>query len=169
VSLVQIEKGEVEENFKRKDFMASEIVAIKRFFEPSVKETRIGHRLAKEDGKKSPDSGRFPKGRTERVVAKLAGVSSDTVAKAEKVVEAAEKNPEKYGALLGKVDSGKVSAELVAQKMEEQKAEVVQQTVTTPDVVPQLVECERCHVNAEIGALLSGTPCRRSHDSYCQA
>lgn len=104
VPLKDLAKGEFHENHVRKDFTSSERIAIKRVLEPKVKEeVKLGR------PKKGAKLAEFPKGETRDIVAKYAGVSHGTLAKEEKIVEAAEKNPEKYGKLLENVDSGKTS------------------------------------------------------------
>lgn len=109
VKLEDLTKGEFHENMVRKDFTISELVAIQRHYEPLVKETRIGHRLTKEEEKKGEESAPFPKGKTRDIVSKFAGVSHNTLMKAEKIVEAAEQEPEKFGGLLEHVDAGETS------------------------------------------------------------
>lgn len=123
VPLDELVKGEFHENTVRKDFVASELVAVKRVLGPEVEETRIGHRPSKEE--KGAESAPFPRGKTRDVVAKYAGVSHDTLAKAEAIVEAAEKNPEKFGKLLEGVDAGRTSIHYAykAVKREEAKTE----------------------------------------------
>jgi N6-adenosine-specific RNA methylase IME4 len=118
VNLVQIEKGELEENINRENFTPSEMVAIKRFLEPEIKaEAKEREEAGVKADEPCADSAQGTKGKSREKVAKFAGVSHDTLAKAEKVVEAAEKNPEKYTALLKKVDSGKVSINSAYQKV----------------------------------------------------
>jgi len=103
-----IKKGEVKENTDRKDFTPTEIIAIKRHIE----KTRVGHRPKKGD-KLSP----FPRGKTRALVAEYTGKSEGTIQKIEKIVEAAEENPEEFGELLDKIDSGKVSVNYAHDKI----------------------------------------------------
>ena len=65
--------------------------------------------MSKEEGKKGGDSPPFPKGKTRDIVSKFAGVSSNTLAKMEKVAQAAKEKPEQFSKLLQKVDADKIS------------------------------------------------------------
>jgi len=102
VNLEDLRKGEIQENLVRKDFTVSEMVAIKRAMEPEVS---IGQ------GKRTDlTSGNLPEvHRTRDILGSYVGVSGKTLRKAEKIVEAAEKQPEKFGKLLEKVDENKTS------------------------------------------------------------
>src|SRR5215211_1704732 len=83
-------KGEFHENTIRKDFTASERVAIKRYFEPEEKEKARERMLA---GKKpSPNLGEGSYEVGDKI-AKYTGVSHDTLTKEEKIVKAVEENP----------------------------------------------------------------------------
>jgi N6-adenosine-specific RNA methylase IME4 len=113
VNLVQIEKGEIEENLKRKDFTLSEMVAVKRALEPEV---LIQAEEREKAGIKQP-SGNLPQGKTRDIVGSYVGVSGKTLEKGEAVVEAAEKSPEKYGPLLKRVDDGKISVSAAYEKV----------------------------------------------------
>lgn len=104
VSLKDLVRGELHENMARKDFTVSELVAIKR----EIEKTRIGHRPGKED-EKVFKLNTFQKGATLNVLAKFTGRSVGTLHKAEKIVEAAESDPEVFGDILRDVDSGKTS------------------------------------------------------------
>jgi len=53
-------------------------------------------------------SSNLDKGRSDSILASYVGVGKDTLRKAEKIVKAAENNPEKYGLLLEKVDEQKI-------------------------------------------------------------
>jgi len=92
--------GEIQENTNRKDFTASEIADIAAYIE----KTRIGHRP-----QKGSDSDPLPRGKTNPVVAKITGVSHDTVAKIKKIKEMADKQPKKYGHILERLDDNKMS------------------------------------------------------------
>ncbi len=70
-----------------KDFTVSEQVAIKRLLEPEVK-TEAKERM--DAGIPCADSSQ---GRTRDVLSRYAGVSHDTLKKAEAIVQAAESNP----------------------------------------------------------------------------
>ena len=112
VSLEDLKRGEFDENAIRKNFTASEMVAVKRYYEPEVKAEakKRQEELGRTQGK--DPSGKFPegvKGDTRDIVAKFAGVSGRTLEKAEDIVEAAEADPETFGDILERVDSGKTS------------------------------------------------------------
>jgi ParB family chromosome partitioning protein len=114
VSLDDIAKGEMHENLVRKNFTISEIVAIKRALEPKVREEakrRIKEHCGTAPGKKKNTRAESAQvsGETRDILAKYAGVSHDTLAKAEEIVKSAEEDPKTYGKILEDVDSGKVS------------------------------------------------------------
>jgi hypothetical protein len=108
VNLADIVRGEFAENSERKDFLPSEIDAIRRAMEPKEKAA------AKERMKKG---GRGKKGakvsqplRTTDKIGSFAGVSGRTVEKIAAVVEAAKAEPEKFGKLVEEMDrTGKVT------------------------------------------------------------
>ena len=115
VNLTNPQDAEVEENFERKNFTASEIVAIKRALEPSL---RAAAKKRQQMG--VADSAR---GRPRDKIAAVVGVSHDTVNKAEKIVEAAEKEPQTYGKLLETVDAGRASINSAYKKIVEQSSD----------------------------------------------
>lgn len=115
VSLKDLKRGEFDENAIRKNFTASEMVAVKRYYEPEFK-AEAKKRQEKHGGTapgrpKQNTSGKLPevKGDTRDLVATFAGVSGRTLEKAEDIVEAAEADPETFGDILENVDSGKTS------------------------------------------------------------
>jgi N6-adenosine-specific RNA methylase IME4 len=102
VDIDSLVAGEWDENAQRKDFTPSEAVAIKRALEPVE---RAKARERERSGVKSPDAGRAAD-----KVAEFLGRDRKTIAKAEEVVAAAEKNPKKFGHLVDQMDkTGKVS------------------------------------------------------------
>jgi ParB family chromosome partitioning protein len=105
VNLQDIVKGEYAENAFRKEFTLSEMVAIKRAIEPVEREQAKERQLS---GQPVTDSA---KGRVADRIASAVGVSRDTLSKVETIVEAAEKEPEKYGDLPEKVDRKEVSVD----------------------------------------------------------
>jgi len=112
VSLEDLKRGEFDENAIRKNFTASEMVAVKKYYEPEVKveAKKRQEELGRTHGK--DPSGKFPegvKGDTRDIIAKFAGVSGRTLEKAEDIVDAAEADPETFGDILESVDSGKTS------------------------------------------------------------
>jgi ParB family chromosome partitioning protein len=104
VDLDEIARGEFAENAVRKNFTLSEAVAVKRALEPLEKAAAKERMLA---GK---PSGNLPKGRAADKAAKATGMARRTLEKAEAIVDAAEAEPEKFGALLKKMDdTGRVN------------------------------------------------------------
>ena len=94
VDLEDITRGEVAENYARKDFAPSEMVAIRRALEPQ--ETAAAKE--RQGGKGRNRCGKLPqqsKAKTRDKVAEFTGVSGRTLDKATAVVEAAEAQPEK--------------------------------------------------------------------------
>jgi hypothetical protein len=94
VDLEQVTRGELAENADRKDFLPSEIDAIRRALMP------VEAAAAKERILAGKPSGNFPgaaSGRARDKVGAFAGVSGRTVEKIAKVVAAAEADPENSG------------------------------------------------------------------------
>jgi ParB-like chromosome segregation protein Spo0J len=110
-------KGEFHENTVRKDFTASERVAIKRFFEPIEKEKAEERMKA---GKEQP-SPKFGRGRASDNIASYTGVSDETLKKEEKIVQAAEKNPIEYKPILEQVDSKKLSSDRAFKEIQQKE------------------------------------------------
>jgi N6-adenosine-specific RNA methylase IME4 len=98
VDLDEIARGELAENADRKDFLPSEIEAIRRALLPTEKAAAKERETL---GKVSPGSGR---GRTRDKIGAFAGVSGRTVEKIAAVCEAAEAEPEKYRKLVVDMD-----------------------------------------------------------------
>jgi hypothetical protein len=96
VNLDDLARGEIEENQVRKDFTASEHVGILR-----AMEVRLPERVGRPKGN-GANLAQFNGEKTRDIIASYVGVSHGTLFKEEKVVEAAEKNPEKFGKLLQK-------------------------------------------------------------------
>jgi len=104
VDLSEIARGELAENAERKDFLPSEIDAIRRALEPIEKAAAEQRMKAGTPAKVSQGSGRV----TDKIGG-LAGVSGRTVEKIAAVVAAAEAEPEKFGHLIEEMDkTGKV-------------------------------------------------------------
>jgi N6-adenosine-specific RNA methylase IME4 len=106
VDLGEIVRGELSENAHRKDFLPSEIDAIRRAVEPleraAAKERmREGGRMKVRNGS-SPSNERAPQTR-DRIGA-FAGVSGKTVEKIAAIVDAAERDPERFGPLIAEMD-----------------------------------------------------------------
>ena len=107
VDLDEIVKGEYAENFARKDFTPSEMVAIKRAIEPSIREAAKERMLA---GKPSAHCAEG-RGETREKVAGCLGVSRRKLKEAEAVVIAAEAKPQEFSDLVEMMDrNGNVHA-----------------------------------------------------------
>src|SRR5712691_984451 len=107
VNLDQIVRGEFAENAHRKDFLPSEIDAIRRALGPiekaAAKERQRKHG-GTAPGKHSGKISTSDAGKTRDKVGAFAGVSGRTVEKIGAVVDAAEAEPEKYGHLVAEMD-----------------------------------------------------------------
>lgn len=104
IPIDDIVRGEFAENVHRKDFTLSEMVAIGRAVEPLLKaqaKERQGTRTDKHPGKLPEGSS----GQTRDHVARYCGKSGKTYERAKAVVAAAELAPDRFGALVEKMDS----------------------------------------------------------------
>ena len=108
VDLDEVIRGEFAENAFRKDFLPSEIEAIRRALEPyekaAAKERQRQHGgtapgRRKQSGKPSTNDGR-----TRDRIGAVAGLSGRSLAKIQAIVEAAEKHPRRFGALVAEMD-----------------------------------------------------------------
>jgi ParB/RepB/Spo0J family partition protein len=97
VDIDKIVRGEFAENAHRKDFLPSEIDAIRQAIEP-IQRAAARERMTL--GKISPGSGR-----TRDKVAAFAGVSGRQLEKIRAVIEAAERDPETFAHLVKVLDS----------------------------------------------------------------
>lgn len=98
-----IVRGEWDENAQRKDFTPSEAVKIKRTLESVL--------AAIEAPASGGGPGRPATGRVNDKIGKLTGVKRESLRKAEAIVEAAEREPERFGDLQAEMDrTGKVNA-----------------------------------------------------------
>jgi N6-adenosine-specific RNA methylase IME4 len=102
VPLDDIVRGELAENAERKDFLPSEIDAIRRALEPI--ERAAAKRRMSEGGKVGQISTPSAAGRTRDKIAGFAGVSGRTVAKIAAVCEAVEQDPRRFGHLRDELD-----------------------------------------------------------------
>jgi N6-adenosine-specific RNA methylase IME4 len=96
VSVVDIDSilaGEWDANAQRKNFTQSEAVAIKRALEGAARQRQLS-------GKKGDGKG----GRAADLAGSFAGKSGRTLEKAERIVEAAEADPERFGKLKDQMD-----------------------------------------------------------------
>jgi ParB family transcriptional regulator, chromosome partitioning protein len=115
VDLKEVVRGEFAENAFRKDFLPSEIEAIRRALEPyeraAAKErqrrhggTAPGHR--KHSGQVSPSDGR-----TRDRIGAFAGISGRSLAKIPALVEAAEQQSKRFRPLVAEMDrNGRIDA-----------------------------------------------------------
>lgn len=131
VNLADIVRGEIDENTTRKDFTASEMAAIKKRTEPMEREAALARQVS---GQPAAESDR---GRVADRIASAVGVSRDTLMKAEVIAEAAEKDPEKFGTILEKVDRKEMSInaaykELEPKAMRPRKSKEAKDTVYLP-------------------------------------
>jgi ParB-like chromosome segregation protein Spo0J len=100
VNLDQIVLGEFAENAQRKDFLPSEIDAIRRTIEPIEREA--ARQRMSEGGKVGKIS--TPSGKTRDKVGAFAGVSGRTVEKIAAIVTAAEAEPQRFRPLVEQMD-----------------------------------------------------------------
>lgn len=106
IDLDEIVRGEFAENAIRKDFVPSEIEAIRRAMMPVEREAARERKAANSPNAKVSHS---DYGRASDKIGAFAGVSGRTVEKIAAVVDAAERAPEKFQLLLTEMDrTGKV-------------------------------------------------------------
>jgi len=106
VRLEDLSEGEFHENINRKNFTISEIVAIKRARQEKERAKARNRQGTRTDlGKQLPEES----AESREIISKFAGISHDTLSKAETIVEAAEKEPKKFQPLLDRVEDGKTS------------------------------------------------------------
>jgi N6-adenosine-specific RNA methylase IME4/ParB-like chromosome segregation protein Spo0J len=99
---VKLLKAERDENSVRKDFTPSEGVALARDLEPLE---RVDAKARESEGGKKKGLGKFPDpGRAKDKIARAVGVDRKTLAKATAVVEAAEREPEKFKRIADQMD-----------------------------------------------------------------
>jgi ParB-like chromosome segregation protein Spo0J len=165
IDIEKIAQGEHDENFFRKNFTPTELVAIKRTLDPDEK---VAAKERQREGGRSKGKAsrkfREAKGRAIDKVAKATGVSSRTIEKAETVVKAAEAAPEKYASVAAKMDrTGKVdpafravtgkadSAEASAERRKRGAADSETQVppTPTPETSAELIRLWRKATDAE--------------------
>jgi hypothetical protein len=116
VDLKKVVLGEYAENAFRKNFLPSEVNAIRKALEPhekaAAKERQRAHggtapgRRKKHSGKVSHSDGR-----ARDKIAAFAGMSGRTIAKIQAIVEAAERKPKRFGFLVSEMDrTGRVDS-----------------------------------------------------------
>lgn len=125
VNLDDIVKGEISENTQRKDFSLEEIIQIKKAVEPEIKTESKKRKLSgkpsanfAEGSNKSNNnnatSKNYSENQTRAQVAKYVSlygkkISHATLAKAEKVYDAAQQEPTTFGQIWTDLNSGKIS------------------------------------------------------------
>lgn len=126
LNLQDIRSGELSENTMRKDFTFSEMVEIKKYLtqkerENALKRQEQGRKLggavhnisdknsnSKHGGDSPPSNCEIAKGKTRDRVARHFGISYKTLDNLEKVYDAANLDPQKYGDLINKLDGGQL-------------------------------------------------------------
>jgi ParB-like chromosome segregation protein Spo0J len=133
VNIDQIRRGEFAENGHRKDYVPSEIDAIRRALEPEEKAaakerqrqhggTAPGRHLRKLSSSVRADQ-------TRDKIGKFAHISGRTVSKIAEVCDAARANPERYGDLVERMDrSGKVEPAYRKLKHLQTQQELIEQS-----------------------------------------
>jgi len=126
VNLEEITRGEYDENVHHKPFAPSEMVAIQRAVEPEIREAARERQEATQIKNGSIGAANLAepleKGETRQKVAMYVGVSHETLKRAEKVVVAAEQEPERYQDLVEKMDSREMSISEAHREMRLRKA-----------------------------------------------
>jgi ParB/RepB/Spo0J family partition protein len=131
VDLKEVVRGEFAENAFRKDFLPSEIEAIRRAIEPyeraAAKERQRKHAGTAPGRKHSGKLSRSEVRSRDRIGC-FAGISGRSLAKIQAVVEAAERNPRRFRPLVAEMDqNGRIDAayrKLRRMKDEEQRLAV---------------------------------------------
>lgn len=115
VDLEDLVRAEHDENFVRKDFLPSEAVAIKKALEP-LERDRAKQRMREAGGvggahrKGGANLAHPSAGKTREKVAAAVGIGHITLKRAEEIVDAAQRDPEKFGGLVQEMDrTGRVS------------------------------------------------------------
>jgi hypothetical protein len=147
VDLQKIVRGEYAENFFRKAFAPSEMVAIQKAIRPkevaAAQERKAeGQKAGASAGGKAGGKGRKqpsgkvstkakPGKKSRDEVAKAVGVSGRTLEKMQAITDAAESDPERYGGLIAQMDkSGKADGAYKKLKAAQRKEEIAAAAVT---------------------------------------
>jgi N6-adenosine-specific RNA methylase IME4 len=115
VDLKEVVRGEFAENAFRKDFLPSEIEAIRRAIEPyergAAKERQRKHGGTAPGRRKHSGQVSTSDSRTRDRIGAFAGISGRSLAKIQAIVEAAERNPRRFGPLVVEMDrNGRIDA-----------------------------------------------------------
>jgi hypothetical protein len=132
VDLREVIRGEFAENAHRKDFLPSEIDAIRRALLPlekaAAKERQRRHGGTAPGRKKHLGQVSRSDGRVRDKIAGFAGISGRTLEKIQAIVESAEQHPRRLGQLVADMDrSGRIDAayrKLLRMRDEEQRLSV---------------------------------------------
>ena len=133
VNLDDIVKGEISENTQRKDCSLEEIIQIKKVVEPEIKTESKKRKLSGKPSAKFAEgsnennnatSKNYSENQTRAQVAKYVSsygkkISHSTLAKAEKVYDAAQQDPNTFGQIWTDLNSGKISPEKAYRDMQE--------------------------------------------------
>jgi hypothetical protein len=115
VDLKEVVRGEFAENAFRKDFLPSEIDAIRRAIEPyeraAAKERQRQHGGTAPGRRKHSRKVSLSDGQTRDKIGAFAGISGRSLPKIQAIVEAAEQKPRRYGPLVAELDrSGRIDS-----------------------------------------------------------
>ena len=115
MDLKEVVRGEFAENAHRKDFLPSEIEAIRRAIEPyervAAKERQRKHGGTAPGRRKHSGQVSLSDGRTRDRIGAFAGISGRSLAKIQAIVEAAERNPRRFRPLVAEMDrNGRIDA-----------------------------------------------------------
>jgi len=112
LNIKDITRGQADENTVRKNLTPSEAVAAAKMLELELKKASTEKHNALGETEPEPAEGKLPPSGGEKTrdrLARVVGMSGRTLEKAERVVNAAQQDPEKYGHLLKRMDAkGKV-------------------------------------------------------------
>jgi N6-adenosine-specific RNA methylase IME4/ParB-like chromosome segregation protein Spo0J len=137
VDIKEISRGELSENMHRKDFLPSEIDAIRRALEP-IEKAAAKERMS-EAAKGSESFATLPGKATDKIGA-FAGISGRTVEKIAAVCEAAEAEPHKFGRLVEDMDrTGRVNGCFKRLKVMRQAAAIRAEPPPYPNCGPYRV------------------------------
>ena len=135
VNLDDIIKGEYHENAVRKNFTTSERVAVLE----EIETRRIGHKPAKGDNL-APFQNQHKGEKSREIVARYTGISPALLQKEKKNVDAARNDPNRFGQLLEKVDSGKWAINKAYKKLQnEQRRKALVETAKENKELPENV------------------------------
>ena len=110
IDMAEVAIGQQHENLVRKDLLPSEIVALKRFIEPVERDAAKARQGQRSDLEHPAIVAGCDGGEVRNKIARYLGVGRTTIDRAEKVVQAAEENPEEFGHLVAQMDRrGKVA------------------------------------------------------------